>query len=66
MVQENILATILINNYNNQKFIKKCIKSCLNQSYKNLEIIIYDDLSSDKSKEIIKKTKNKKIKKIFN
>ena len=66
MVQENILATILINNYNNQKYIKKCIKSCLNQSYKNLEIIIYDDLSSDGSKEIIKKIKNKKIKKIFN
>ena len=66
MVQENILATILINNYNNQKFIKKCIKSCLGQSYKNLEIIIYDDSSSDKSKKIIKGVKNKKIKKIFN
>ena len=66
MVQKNILATILINNYNNQKFIKKCIKSCLNQSYKNLEIIIYDDVSSDLSKKTIKKINNKKIKKIFN
>ena len=66
MVQKNILASILINNYNNQKFIKKSIISCLNQTYKNLEIIIFDDNSTDNSKKIIKKIKNKKIKRIFN
>ncbi len=66
MVQKNILATILINNYNNQKFIKKCIKSCLAQSHENLEIIIYDDKSNDNSKKILQKIKNAKIKKIFN
>ena len=66
MLQKNILVSILINNYNNELFIKKCVQSCLNQSYKNLEIIIYDDVSSDKSKEYIKNIKNKRIKKIFN
>tara|TARA_Y100000591_G_scaffold183638_1_gene158641 strand:- start:333 stop:1157 length:825 start_codon:yes stop_codon:yes gene_type:complete len=66
MVQKNILVSILINNYNNQKFIKKCINSCLTQSYKDLEIIIYDDKSNDNSKRIIQKIKNNKIKKIFN
>ena len=53
MVQKNILATILINNFNNQKFLKKCINSCLTQSYKNLEIIIYDDKSDDGSYKIL-------------
>ena len=66
MVQKNILATILINNFNNQKFLKKCINSCLTQSYKNLEIIIYDDKSDDGSYKILKKIKDKRVKKIFN
>ena len=66
MVQKNILATILINNFNNQKFLKKCINSCLTQSYKNLEIIIYDDNSNDGSNLILKKIKDKRVKKVFN
>ena len=66
MVQKNILATILINNYNNKLFFKECLKSCLNQSYKNIEIIVYDDVSNDGVEKYLKKIKNKKIKKIFN
>ena len=66
MVQKNILVSVLINNYNNQKFLKKSINSCLNQTYKNVEIIIFDDNSTDNSKKIIKKIKHKKLKKIFN
>lgn len=66
MVQKNILATILVNNYNNEKYLKKCITSCLGQTYKNLEIIVYDDKSNDNSKKILNKIKNRKIKKILN
>ena len=66
MVQKNILASILINNFNNQEYINRCLKSCLNQSYRNFEIIIHDDCSNDKSINIIKNIKNKRIKKIFN
>ena len=46
MVQKNILASILINNFNNKVFIKKCIRSCLNQSYKNIEIIV-DEINNN-------------------
>ena len=66
MVQKNILVSILINNYNNQKFLKKSVSSCLNQTYKNLEIIIFDDNSTDNSRKIVGKIKDKKLKKIFN
>ena len=66
MVQKNILASILINNYNNKLFFKECIKSCLNQSYKNIEIIVYDDASNDGAEKYLKNIKNKKIKKILN
>ena len=60
------LVSILVNNYNNEKYIKNCINSCLDQTYKNIEVIIYDDNSSDRSISIIDKLKDKRIKKIFN
>ena len=62
MVQKNILVSILVNNYNNQKFLKKSINSCLTQTYKNIEIVVFDDNSTDNSKKIIKIIKNKKLK----
>lgn len=40
---------ILIPLYNNEKLIKRCLKSILNQTYSNLEIIIIDDGSTDNS-----------------
>ena len=64
--QERLINQIQLLNFNNQEYINKCIKSCLKQSYKNFEVIIYDDCSNDKSRNIIKNIKNKKIKKIFN
>jgi glycosyltransferase involved in cell wall biosynthesis len=46
---KDFLATILIVNYNNSNYLIKSIKSVLNQSYKNKEIIFYDDFSTDDS-----------------
>ena len=67
MKKANNLISVLIINYNNEKYVSRAIKSCLNQSYKNLEILVYDDNSTDNSKYIIKKfKKNKKIKIYFN
>ena len=57
--------SILISTYNKEKFIKNTINSCLNQNYKNYEIIVVDTGSRDKTKKIIKKFGKKKIKKIF-
>ena len=56
--------SILITNYNKQKFLKKSLRSCINQTYKNKEILLYDDCSTDKSVDIIKKFT--KIKLIIN
>lgn len=41
--------------YNVEKYIDRCMDSIVNQTYKNLEIIVVDDGSPDNSKEIIKK-----------
>ena len=58
------LVSILIPTYNRENFIAETIKSAQNQSYKNLEIIVVDNFSKDKTCEIVKKiaTKDKRIK----
>jgi len=64
----NILVSVIIDNYNYEGYISKAIESVLNQSYKNIEIIVVDDGSSDKSIDIIKSYQEKfpeKIKTCF-
>jgi glycosyltransferase involved in cell wall biosynthesis len=60
MLKNNPLITVYITNYNYGNFIKKAIKSVLNQSFKDFELIIIDDGSKDKSIKIIKEFENKK------
>lgn len=46
-------VSVIIPNYNGEKYLEKCINSVLNQNYNNLEIIIIDDGSTDKSLQVI-------------
>jgi glycosyltransferase involved in cell wall biosynthesis len=46
-------VSVIMANYNNEKYLPESINSILNQTYKNIELIIIDDCSSDDSKEII-------------
>ena len=49
------LVSFIVTSYNYEKFILKTLESIKNQSYKNIEIIIVDDLSEDNSVNVIKK-----------
>ena len=49
------LISIIIPVYNASKYIDKCLKSIIEQTYKTLEIIVIDDGSTDNSTNIIKK-----------
>ncbi len=47
------LVTIGIPVYNVEPYIEKCLLSVLNQTYQNLEVLVVDDLGTDKSMEIV-------------
>ena len=54
-------VSVVIANYNSSSYIRQCIESLNSQTYKNLEIIFFDDNSTDNSLDIIKQFSNVKI-----
>ena len=48
------LVSVLVPMYNTEKTIERCIKSILSQTYTNLEIVLLNDGSIDKTYEIAK------------
>lgn len=61
----NDLVSIIVPVYNVESYLKECIDSIVNQTYKNIEIILVNDGSTDSSKDICIKYKNKDKRIIF-
>ena len=59
---DNPKISILVPAYNCSKYIRQCLSSILNQTYRNLEILISDDGSSDNTRAIIDNIKDNRIK----
>tara|TARA_B100000989_G_scaffold145948_1_gene108776 strand:+ start:22 stop:792 length:771 start_codon:yes stop_codon:yes gene_type:complete len=53
--------SVVIANYNNGKYIDQCINSLKSQTYRDIEVIFFDDNSTDNSLEIIQKYSDVKI-----
>jgi len=51
-MNRNPLVSVIINCLNGEKFLNECFNSIIGQSYKNIEIIFYDNNSTDKSLQI--------------
>ncbi len=67
MILKKPNVSVIITSFNSAKFLKETINSVLKQTYNNFELIIVDDASTDKSREIIYKFSNldKRIKFYF-
>ena len=55
MIKEPILVSVIVPIYNIDQFLDECISSLLSQSYKNIEIILVNDGSTDNSGSICRK-----------
>ncbi|MGB3902114.1 MAG: glycosyltransferase family A protein, partial [Bacteroidales bacterium] len=60
-MNENILVSIIIPVYNGEKYISDTIQSVIDQTYKNWELIIVDDGSTDNTAEIVKQFNDSRI-----
>lgn len=49
----NNLISVVVTSYNHEKYIEQCLRSIFNQTYRNIELIILDDGSTDGSNQII-------------
>jgi len=58
----NPLVSIIINCYNGEAHLQDCIESLLLQTYKNWEIVFWDNQSNDRSKKIFNNFKDKRLK----
>jgi len=54
MKENKALVSIVIPVHNGEKYIKEAIDSCINQTYKNIEVIVVDDKSEDNTLKILK------------
>ena len=57
-----VKVSIIVPVYNTAKYLSMCIESLINQTLKDIEIILINDGSTDESESIIKKYKDKRIK----
>lgn len=62
MLKKNPLVSICIPVYNNSDYIVETMESVLNQTYKNIELIVVDDNSKDNSLELIRSASNEFVK----
>ncbi len=56
------LVSIIVNCFNGEKYLENCLNSILSQTYKNWELIFWDNCSTDNSKKIYEKFKDDRFK----
>lgn len=57
-IVQNPKISIIVATFNNEKYIEKCVKSLIHQTFKDIEIIIVNDGSTDRTKDILTEFKN--------
>jgi glycosyltransferase involved in cell wall biosynthesis len=61
----NPLVIVIISTYNRAQKLRSALRSVVNQTYNNLEIIVIDDGSTDNTSEVVKNFKDKRIKYLY-
>ena len=55
MSPKSISVSVIVPVFNSEKFVKECLDSILDQDFETFEVLVSDDASTDKTKDILKK-----------
>ena len=66
MKDNSLIVSIIMNCHNGQQYLKYSLKSIFNQTYKNWELIFWDNLSTDGSKKILDQFRDKRAWRFIN
>jgi len=61
-MQDKLLISVIMNCFNGEKYLCEAVESVISQTYKNWELIFWDNLSTDNSSEIFNKYNDKRLK----
>ncbi len=62
MLKDKIRFSIIVSAYNIEEYVKRALESILNQEFKNYEILVVDDCSTDNTLKIVKEYESEKVK----
>jgi len=65
-MEKDLLVSVIIVNWNGKQWLSDCLDSLISQNYKNLEIVLVDNNSSDGSVNFVKKKYGEKVEIIKN
>ena len=57
-MKNNVKLSVIVPVFNCEEYLQRCLESLINQSFKNIQIIIVNDASTDKTNEVINEFKN--------
>ena len=62
----NPKVSIVLPTYNGARYLKSSVESCLNQTHKNIELVIVDDCSTDETPDIVRSYNDPRIRYVRN
>lgn len=61
IMSENPTVSVVINFFNGEKYLRECLDSVINQTFKDFEVILWDNQSKDRSAEIVKSYQDSRL-----